>query len=720
MWRTVSKALVVSFMLAGCGAEDPPAADVYWMANQCLSLAAADDTVPGPFFFKATGLGSYMLYDSAQRWLGAGTTLFRGDLAQLDERAQWRLEVTADQHYKIQSTARGQWLAMQNGDLQYADTAARATGFALQQAQGCAEFPEASTNSQGTPGQSSFADGAVWGMADVHAHLFGSMAFAGNVMAGDVFHPLGITRALPDCRVEHGANGWLDVTGFVTGGPGDEFEQLSKVPGMYLFGHPFHATAGYPDFPYWPNAQTKTHAMAYYKWLERAYLGGLRLMVALTVESPPLCQVARSLNRWYEPYDPEFRHNPDVVCTGAVTAQAQLDATFALQDYIDAQAGGPGQGWFRVVTTPAQARAVILQKKLAVIIGAELPDLFNCIDGVETGRADCTPEYIERRLDKYQQMGIRTLFPVHHYDNDFGGAHVFNPIIEIARVVQDGELFHYEPCEEEGYDPLLAIKIPQLYYRLFPQILKDLPLFPFISQADEYCNARSITPMGEHLVTEMMKRGMLVETNHMSPKMKRAVVALAELYDYPLVDSHQRKTWDDAGQDFEARYLALGGVRSPMPNMTVTVDEYGGMRKSCDSSTSQDLAMQIMAVGDVRAQLGLDPGVVISTDIHGMVSQAQPRFGEQANCSEIQMLGVEYPFMSVDGSVTFERQQSGNRVFDYNTDGLAHYGLLPDMVEDMRRQGMPEISLQRLFRGAESYLQTWEKAQRRSQQIGAE
>ena len=28
-----------------------------------------------------------------------------------------------------------------------------------------------------------------------------------------------------------------------------------------------------------------------------------------------------------------------------------------LQDYIDAQNGGPGKGWFRIVTTPFEAAA---------------------------------------------------------------------------------------------------------------------------------------------------------------------------------------------------------------------------------------------------------------------------------------------------------------------------------------------------------------------------
>ena len=43
-----------------------------------------------------------------------------------------------------------------------------------------------------------------------------------------------------------------------------------------------------------------------------------------------------------------------------------------------------------------------------------------------------------------------------------------------------------------------------------------------------------------------------------------------------------------------------------------------------------------------------------------------------------------YPFKSFDGKVTFERQRSGERLFDFTKDGVAHYGLFPDWWEDVR------------------------------------
>ena len=40
----------------------------------------------------------------------------------------------------------------------------------------------------------------------------------------------------------------------------------------------------------------------------------------------------------------------------------QIDAAYELERYVDAHSGGPGMGWFRVVSTPAEARAVMAEQ----------------------------------------------------------------------------------------------------------------------------------------------------------------------------------------------------------------------------------------------------------------------------------------------------------------------------------------------------------------------
>jgi hypothetical protein len=58
------------------------------------------------------------------------------------------------------------------------------------------------------------------------------------------------------------------------------------------------------------------------------------------------------------------------------------------------------------------------------------------------------------------------------------------------------------------------------------------------------------------------------------------------------------------------------------------------------------------------------------------------------------------------------RSAAGMRDFDYNLDGLAHYGLLKDFVQDLRNIGVTEAQLRPLFRSAEDYLRIWDRVYR--------
>jgi hypothetical protein len=62
-----------------------------------------------------------------------------------------------------------------------------------------------------------------------------------------------------------------------------------------------------------------------------------------------------------------------------------------------------------------------------------------------------------------------------------------------------------------------------------------------------------------------------------------------------------------------------------------------------------------------------------------------------------------------------ERYVAGSRRdFDINLDGLAHYGLLPDFLQDMRNQGLAIKDFAPLFRSANDYVEVWAKCEARS------
>jgi hypothetical protein len=71
---------------------------------------------------------------------------------------------------------------------------------------------------------------------------------------------------------------------------------------------------------------------------------------------------------------------------------------------------------------------------------------------------------------------------------------------------------------------------------------------------------------------------------------------------------------------------------------------------------------------------------------------------------------LRYPFRSYDVRVSFGRQRTGTRVFDINRDGVAHYGLMPDLLANVERSGAGAAAMRTLFSSAAAYLRTWQRA----------
>ena len=133
-----------------------------------------------------------------------------------------------------------------------------------------------------------------------------------------------------------------------------------------------HSPQGWPSFAGWPRDESQTHEGTYWKWIERAWRCGLRLMVNDLVENRALCELY-----------PYKQNN----CNEMVSAYKQAEDMRALQDYIDAQFGGPGKGFFRLVSSSAEARRVINGGKLAVVLGIEVSEVLNCGQFIGTPNA---------------------------------------------------------------------------------------------------------------------------------------------------------------------------------------------------------------------------------------------------------------------------------------------------------------------------------------------
>jgi hypothetical protein len=71
---------------------------------------------------------------------------------------------------------------------------------------------------------------------------------------------------------------------------------------------------------------------------------------------------------------------------------------------------------------------------------------------------------------------------------------------------------------------------------------------------------------------------------------------------------------------------------------------------------------------------------------------------------------LPYPFRPYRGDVVFSRQQTGTRTYDLNKDGVAHYGLIPDLLAKVQTEPHGRDALDLLFHSAEAYLETWQRA----------
>ena len=233
------------------------------------------------------------------------------------------------------------------------DASVTAQGFQFEPGTGCAIFPEAQSNVVGTPFSGTQPDGSVLGMADVHVHI-SATTFLGGAQWGSPFHRFGVEHALGDCAVEHGPQGSQDAVGSLL---------AEDMDG--------HNTTGWPTFPEWPARDSLTHEAIYWKWLERAWASGLRIAVNDLVENNTLCELQRNFA------DTDGTVDPTQDCNSMNKASDQVGTMLGMQDYIDAQYGGRGEGWFQVVVSPSEARSVIADGKLAVVLGIEISNLFD-------------------------------------------------------------------------------------------------------------------------------------------------------------------------------------------------------------------------------------------------------------------------------------------------------------------------------------------------------
>ena len=648
------------------------------------------------FYMRAAGLARYLFYTPDQMLLtadGESVTAVAQDAA--EDGSDWTFEEDGP---VLKASTLGTALTADDGGLLIAGNQASALQF--EPATGCAVYPEMPLAMTGES-YTGNVNQPVIGFAEVHAHMSMGMEMsdgsrnvgpsAGGVQYGHAVNRFGVTHALDDCESFHGPDGNADPEALI----------LDSNPGAT------HDTQGWPTFVDWPFHDSQLHQQMYWRWVERAWMSGLRVMTVLGTNIEALCQVAQATG-------PSRGQDPTALdCIDMSVGVKQVEYLSDMQDYIDAQFGGPGKGFFRIVGSPAEARQVIAEGKLAVVPGLEFSNIWGCNvtflpDGSEISA--CTKEDIDAEIDRVWDLGVRQVFPFHDVDSSLGGAGLFSAVLEFINFAGTGRFFETYACDDGGegdsflYNAgLTSLAGGGLDNDPVSSAILDITngQIPTLAPGRR-CNARTVTNLGIYAIDKMMKKGFVIDIDHAEIRAKQIMLdyMATTTPDYPTVSGHGGQGGINNAQ--ATQIIAQGGIVYPgNQNGKGHVDFLNRLRPLWDASgTSRPFS------------------VGYGADANGLRNLPGPR-----GMARIMETGpVNYPFQLFSGEgwgpqfniiapLTVEMLQvpgDDGRNWDVNEGGMYHYGMIADLVEEIRLEG-GQPALDAYYNSAETYLRMWEQ-----------
>ncbi|TXH64978.1 MAG: hypothetical protein E6Q88_14670 [Lysobacteraceae bacterium] len=536
------------------------------------------------------------------------------------------------------------------------------------------------------------AHAAVEGYVDLHSHLMGEHAFGGSWFWGASEGPMNSALARCDGNFgywpgegSHGATIFPILSEMVGGGlwDGDTGWHLGRRRGYdnrhckYFLGIKIPGTCPREHFAQWPKWDAIAHQQMWTGHLQHSARNGLKIMAVSLDESEFLCKTTPPLRRRYN-------------CNEMDSIRRQ--ANF-LRAYV-----ARNSSWVGIAETPSQARALISQGKLALVMTTEVSKLFP------------TGNYIQQ-LDELHALGIRSLQLVHHANNRFAGAAPMNQIRTAGSVV---EFLSGNAINTEINDIVCRNASGQIQPEVLPRL--DMP-FIVRSKCDgiEYINEMGLTPDGAALINAMIDRGMILDVAHLSRKALREAHQIAVARgNYPLTYSHTHM-WDtiDSGDHKNEKYLlaseiqmitGTGGmiglrtgpepatayIRPPLAGPTVS--------NSCKGS-ARSFAQSLQYAIDKNLNVGF------GADLNGFMQHSKGVF--TALPTDLVAPPIELPIGCEEDYVQLK---ASNGFRDIHRKGFGHAGMFPEFIAELKRVGVPQSHMDKLEKhSAEAYLQIWQR-----------
>ncbi len=639
------------------------------------------------FYLKAAGLGRYIFYAKNKNILtGSGTAVTAA--ATPKDGSDLHL---AGSNGRYTATSLGLAVSADStGRLALGGTAAALT---LEPApvNDCAVYPEMPVGIAAPTFKSQGVNQPVIGFAEVHSHMGMSSELsdgsgnigpsAGGVLYGQPMNRFGVVEALKNCEAMHGPNGTLSAENII----------LDMNPTE------MHDTVGWPTFVDWPKNDSFLHQQMYYKWIERAWKAGLRTMSIHGTSIEALCNISKATYG-----------DKNAQCVDMEVGSQQVQYMYDVQNYVDAQEGGPGKGWFRITKTPQEARAVIADGKLAVILGLEFSNIFHCrVQFTPAGEtSDCTKADIDNQIDRAWNQGVRQIFPYHDVDSALGGTGIFSSVLNEVGFSDTHGFWKTYPCDDGGEGPKFFYNAGAVLESATVTQSKDPVTQALIANAGglpiygpgRQCNARTVTDLGKYAIDKILKRGFVFDIDHAEIKSKQYMLdqGARTTPNYPMISGHGGQGGINNAQIVQM--VKQGGIIYPaLPNgkgFAAFVQKLKPLWAA--SGTTRPFAVGYGADSNgLRTLPG--PRGAGSTPIKYPFTLFQgPGWGPQYAAAGIAPLKVD--MLAIPGGKSWNMDE----------EGMSNYGLVPDIVEEARIEGGEEATTA-LYNSAEAYLQLWEQ-----------
>lgn len=462
----------------------------------------------------------------------------------------------------------------------------------------------------------------VTGFADLHLHAFFNLSSGGVVDNGGV--ELTYDELYRVCSKENQSSFWRKLV-----------FSIAPVTASFVFDRPCIPKNKKRIYPNWESVGSQ---QVWLDSLKKAHEGGMSLAVISLVNSRILCEIHPETQRTYKG------------CDDTSNIHRQLEAFLKIAEVTP---------WIELAKTPTEARKIISENKLAVILSIEASDLFDEKDW-------------KKQADEYYEKGVRSFQIVHMFNNRFSGAALYRKILGYGQ----GYMHHKNHGHFQSFETYT-----------------DKEVTPF-KTIEVLKNKMGLTEQGRELLTYMVKKGFMIDLAHASEKAITDAFPILEKLNatFYISHGHPREMIDDEMGHFEKatndQTFLLIKKRKGLFGLRTFYEKTYAYPKSnvpndCPGS-SKSFAQAMSYITDKH-----EVPVIIASDLNGMIEQTKPRFSkkQKKKCKN------EDP-----------KTKQNN---EYDETGLGQVAQLPDFINDLKLIG---ADITPVMKSSQNVIEFWERA----------